>query len=121
MWRPCAANRPQVRYSSLNDLMKIGGIGSGTQSAYQLGLHAIGLLSGTDAIYDSIFGLNENNDCFNNKLYKSDRRVDAESITRFCDIPVRRIAAGHLMLPCSRFKTKDAAFSEEERQPAASL
>ena len=47
-----AANRPQVRYSNLNDLMKIGGIGSGTQSAYQLGPHAIGLSDGTDAIYD---------------------------------------------------------------------
>ena len=65
-----AANRPQVRYSNLNDLMKIGGIGSGTQSAYQLGLREIGLPDGTDVIYDSIFGLNENNDCFNNKLYR---------------------------------------------------
>ena len=52
MWRLCAANRPQVRYSNLNDLVKIGGIGSGTQSAYQSGLHAIGLPDGTDAIYD---------------------------------------------------------------------
>ena len=79
-----AANRSQIKCSDLARPLEVGGIGSGTQSAYQTGLHPIGLPDGTDAIYESPILPNSGTpallgqrslkrmrrvlDCFNNNL-----------------------------------------------------
>ena len=115
-----AANRSQIKYSDLARPLEVGGIGSGTQSAYQSGLHPIGLPDGTDAIYESPILPNSGTpallgqkslkkmrcllDCFNNKLYRVGPggyklNLSPGSVT----YPLEESHAGHLMLPCSRF------------------
>jgi hypothetical protein len=115
-----AANRPPIKYSDLARPLEVGGIGSGTQSAYQSGLHAIGLPDGTDAMYESpilpksgtpaLLGQKSLKkmkgllDCYNNRLYRVGPggykiSLSPGSVT----YPLEESHAGHLMLPCSRF------------------
>ena len=138
-----AANRSQVKYSDLARPLEVGGIGSGTQSAYQSGLHPIGLTDGTDAMYDSPILPNSGTlallgqkslkkmrcllDCFNNKLYRIGPggykiNLSPGSVT----YPLEESHAGHLMLPCSRFsrhpnqQQEVQVFAAEEEEPKTS-
>jgi hypothetical protein len=118
-----AANRPPIKYQDLPRPLEVGGIGSGTQSAYQSGLHHIGLSDGTDAIYESPVLPNSGTpallgqkslkkmravlDCSNNKLYRIGpggyrMQLSPGSVT----YDLEESHAGHLMLPCSRFSQR---------------
>ena len=131
-----AANRSQVKYKDLARPLEVGGIGSGTQSAYQSGLHSIGLTDGTDAMYDSPILPNSGTpallgqkslkkmrcllDCFNNKLYRIGPggykiNLSPGSVT----YPLEESHAGHLMLPCSRFSRHPNQQQEVELFAAA--
>ena len=115
-----AANRPATKYSNLERPLEVGGIGSGTQSAYQSGTHSIGLPDGTDAMYESpilpksgtpaLLGQKSLKkmrcllDCFTNKLYRCgpggyNIKLSPGSV----QYDLEESHAGHLMLPCSRF------------------
>ena len=48
-----AANRSPVQYQHLERPLTFGGIGTGSQTAEQLGIHAIGLPDGADASFQS--------------------------------------------------------------------
>ena len=115
-----AANRPPIKYSDLARPLEVGGIGSGTQSAYQSGQHCIGLADGTDAIFESpilpksgtpaLLGQKSLKkmrcllDCFNNKLYRVGPGGYKIQLSPGSVIyPLEESHAGHLMLPCSRF------------------
>jgi len=98
----------------------MGGIGTGTQTAYQTGLHSIGLSDGTEAIFESPVLPNSGTpallgqkslkkmqavlDCYNNKLYRIGpggykMQLSPGSVT----YDLEESHSGHLMLPCSRF------------------
>jgi hypothetical protein len=118
-----AANRSPIKYQDLPRPLEVGGIGSGTQSAYQSGLHNIGLTDGTDATYESPVLPNSGTpallgqkslkkmravlDCFNNKLYRIGpggyRMQMSPGTTVYA---LEESHAGHLMLPCSRFSAR---------------
>ena len=116
-----AANRPPVKYKDLARPLEVGGIGSGTQSAHQSGIHAIGLPDGTDAMYESPILPNSGTpallgqrslkrmrcllDCYNNKLFlvgPGDYMIKLSPGSKQYDLEESH--AGHLMLPCSRFQ-----------------
>jgi len=130
-----AANRSQIKYSDLARPLEVGGIGSGTQSAFQSGMHPIGLPDGTDAIYQSPILPNSGTpallgqkslkkmrcllDCFNNKLYRVGPggykiQLSPGSVV----YPLEESHAGHLMLPCSRF-SRHASQQQEVKVFAA--
>ena len=137
-----AANRSPIKYSDLARPLEVGGIGSGTQSAYQSGLHCIGLPDGTDAIFESpilpksgtpaLLGQKSLKkmrcllDCFNNKLYRVGPGGYKIQLSPGSVIyPLEESHAGHLMLPCSRFsrhanqqqEVQVFAAAEEEAKP----
>ena len=118
-----AANRPPIKYQNLPHPLEVGGIGTGTQSAYQSGLHNIGLTDGTDATYESPVLPNSGTpallgqkslkkmravlDCSNNKLYRigpGGYRMHMSPGSVVYDLEESH--SGHLMLPCSRFRPK---------------
>jgi len=124
-----AANRPPIKYQDLPQPLEVDGIGTGTQSAYQTGLHHIGLGDGTDAIYESPVLPNSGTpallgqkslkkmravlDCSNNKLYRIGpggyrMQLSPGSVT----YGLEESHAGHLMLPCSRFSQRPSQQQE---------
>ena len=115
-----AANRQPIKYSDLARPLEVGGIGSGTQSAYKSGVHSIGLPDGTDANYESPILPNSGTpallgqkslkkmrcllDCYTNKLYRlGPGGYKIELSPGSVCYPLEESHAGHLMLPCSRF------------------
>ena len=115
-----AANRPRIKYKDLDRPLEVGGIGSGTQKAFQEGIHSIGLPDGTDATYTSPILPNSGTpallgqkslkkmhavlDCFNNKLYLIGPGGLQMQLSPGSKVyQLEESHAGHLMLPCSRF------------------
>ena len=115
-----AANRPPIKYENLARPLEVGGIGSGTQSAYKSGQHCIGLSDGTDAVFTSPILPNSGTpallgqkslkrmrcvlDCFQNKLYMigpGGYTLKPSPGSRIFNLEESH--AGHLMLPCSLF------------------
>ena len=116
-----AAGRPPVEYKDLPRALEVGGIGVGTQSAHQSGLHAIGLPDGTDAAYEApilpksgtpaLLGQRSLKrmrcllDCFNGQLYRiGPGGYQLHLSPGSVKYPLEESHAGHLMLPCSRFQ-----------------
>jgi hypothetical protein len=126
-----AANRSPIKYQDLPRPLEMGGIGTGTQTAYQTGLHSIGLSDGTEAIFESPVLPNSGTpallgqkslknmqavlDCYNNKLYRIgpggyEMKLSPGSVV----YDLEESHSGHLMLPCSRFAPRPNQQQEVE-------
>ena len=104
-----AANRPPIKYEDLERPLEVGGIGSGTQKAFQEGVHSIGLPDGTDATYTSpILPKSGTPALLGQKSLKKMYLVGPGGYRVNLSpgsvvYPLEESHVGHLMLPCSRF------------------
>ena len=139
-----AANRPPTQFQDMHRPLEVGGIGSGTQKAFQTGRHPIGLSNGDEAVYEAPILPNSGTpallgqkslkkmrgllDCFNKKLYRIGpggyrMQLSPGSVV----YALEESHAGHLMLPCSRFsphidsqKTVEVFAAGDTTDPASS-